>query len=117
MSKTYRLTRIHDPGHSWLVVPIELLREVGAEDAISPYSYRTAAKAFLEEDVDMGTFLTAAQFANVGYIIVDQMLDEEWTGKHYHDNFNTHGWRDARAKIIQRRLGPTLDESMSRKVN
>lgn len=61
--KTYR--KITDAGHGWLSVPIEDIRLSGVADKISGYSYMTAERVYLEEDVDMSTFLDAMR--SLGY--------------------------------------------------
>lgn len=55
------LTFFEDPGHGWLRVPLELVRQLGIE--ITPYSYQDGRFAYLEEDVDYGVFLDAAKRA------------------------------------------------------
>ena len=47
-----------DPGHGWLAVPMEVLKFLGIERAITPYSYisRSGKTAYLEEDVDAPLF-------------------------------------------------------------
>jgi hypothetical protein len=46
-----------DSGHGWLEVPARELQIMGFQDQITPYSYLHQGKAYLEEDLDMGTFL------------------------------------------------------------
>jgi hypothetical protein len=53
-------TVVTDSGHGWLSVPLEELKKLGIADKISAYSYITAKRAYLEEDVDAATFLDAA---------------------------------------------------------
>ena len=49
--------RIHDPGHSWLEVPIKDVRDVaGVADRITPYSPLKHGFYYLEEDCDMYAF-------------------------------------------------------------
>ncbi len=48
-----------DPGHAWLEVPVALLHELGISEDISSYSYVQGKSAFLEEDLDAGTFIAA----------------------------------------------------------
>lgn len=45
-----------DNGHGWLEVPLKLIRELGIEDKITGYSYKDGKTAYLEEDLDAGTF-------------------------------------------------------------
>jgi hypothetical protein len=46
-----------DSRHGWLEVPVRELQRMGLHDRITPCSYLHQGKAYLEEDVDMGTFL------------------------------------------------------------
>lgn len=63
---------ITDPGHGWLAVPISDLKKLGIENKITAFSYRKGETAFLEEDVDAGTFLKAAQAAGMQYTIKEK---------------------------------------------
>jgi hypothetical protein len=54
---------ISDPGHAWLKVPVSFLLELGIADKITTYSYYRAGFAYLEEDLDAGTFIGAMQAA------------------------------------------------------
>ena len=68
-TKTEKAYTFHaDPGHAWLAVPIADLRALGVERSISPYSYVNCINivgcmVYLEEDLDAGTFITAAKLA------------------------------------------------------
>ena len=67
-TKTEKAYTFHaDPGHAWLEVPIAHLKALGVERSISPYSYLSTrfgvTVAYLEEDLDAGTFITAAKLA------------------------------------------------------
>jgi len=53
--KTY--TMYTDPGHGWLKVHVDELRDFGIEDSISQYSYRRGDYAYLEEDCDLSLFV------------------------------------------------------------
>jgi hypothetical protein len=46
-----------DSGHGWLEVPAGEIIAMGLTEKITPYSYLRQGKAYLEEDVDMETFL------------------------------------------------------------
>ena len=48
-----------DPGHGWLQVPHSILRSLKIEKKITGYSYRDRNNAYLEEDCDLSTFMTA----------------------------------------------------------
>ena len=66
-ARTLTLTFHEDAGHGWLEVPIEFIKELGVEKDITPYSMMRRGKAYLEEDMDAGTFLDAAKKA--GYSV------------------------------------------------
>lgn len=48
-----------DPGHAWMKVTMKELKRLGIVDKITSYSYRKGDYAFLEEDVDLSTFVDA----------------------------------------------------------
>lgn len=48
-----------DPGHGWLKVTIDELKELNILDQISSYSYTRKNNVYLEEDCDMGIFMKA----------------------------------------------------------
>lgn len=50
---------MEDPGHAWLMVPVEEVRASGAE--ISVFSYERAGIAYLEEDCDAWAYAEAAK--------------------------------------------------------
>ena len=52
-------TFIEDSGHGWLKVPMSELKRLGIADKISPYSYANGDNAYLEEDLDISTFINA----------------------------------------------------------
>lgn len=53
-----------DPGHGWLEVPVQELKDLGIAQRITAYSYMKGDKAFLEEDLDAGTFLDMREKVN-----------------------------------------------------
>lgn len=63
MHQTRQLVFFADPGHGWLRVSMADLRALGIAGKITEYSYRNGDQAYLEEDLDAGTFLDAAQAA------------------------------------------------------
>ena len=54
-----------DPGHGWAAVPLTLLQRLDLLDRITPYSYMRGKYAYLEEDCDLDTFMTAARAAGL----------------------------------------------------
>lgn len=50
---------ITDAGHGWLEVKKALLKDLGIENSITAYSYEKGDNAYLEEDCDLSTFISA----------------------------------------------------------
>ncbi len=50
-----------DPGHGWLAVKKNLIRELGLVSEISKYSYMQGQSVYLEEDSDATKFLKRFQ--------------------------------------------------------
>jgi hypothetical protein len=48
-----------DPGHGWLQVKRQELKDLGILDKISNYSYQDGNDVYLEEDCDYGAFYEA----------------------------------------------------------
>ena len=50
--KLINLTHYSDPAHGWIAVKLGLLKTLGIDKLISPYSYIRGQTAYLEEDRD-----------------------------------------------------------------
>lgn len=48
-----------DAGHGWLAVKTRELVELGVADKITAFSYTKGKSSYLEEDVDMSTYINA----------------------------------------------------------
>lgn len=48
-----------DPGHGWIEVPRRVIKDLGIEKLITPFSYQNGAMVYLEEDCDATTFIEA----------------------------------------------------------
>jgi hypothetical protein len=55
---------VSDPGHGWLKVPVAELERLGIADQITRHSYIKDQTAYLEEDIDMATFINARNAAD-----------------------------------------------------
>lgn len=55
------LTFFTDPGHGWVRVSHELIKEMGVGPRISQFSYEDDDHAYLEEDCDAPMFLAKAE--------------------------------------------------------
>jgi hypothetical protein len=98
-TKEVHLIRFHDPGHSWLQVPQQLLIESGVLDAISPYSYYRQGYAYLEEDCDLWTFYRAAEAKGWKVEWKDNTTNNDSRIRHY-SSFPSFGhWQERMDEI------------------
>ena len=81
-----KLRYIQDPGHGWLEVPVKMLAELGIQDKITSYSYRKGTMVYLEEDLDMHTFMTAC-YANKQLVELDEVYQERTAIRGYDQYF------------------------------
>ena len=56
---TLKLFYFTDPGHGWVSVKFQTLRDLGIADRVSTYSYKRGASAYLEEDCDLDLLFAA----------------------------------------------------------
>lgn len=76
--KTVTYRRIEDPGHSWLEVPVEDVRDIaGVFDDITGYSPIKRRKFYLEEDCDMYTFVMAMEKKGIK-VEMDRVLVDDF---------------------------------------
>lgn len=61
MNNQTRYILFDNSHHGWLQVPISELVELDILEEMSPFSYRDKEFAYLEEDMDMGTFIMERQ--------------------------------------------------------
>jgi hypothetical protein len=93
-----------DPGHAWLEVPLQEIVDLGLKDKITPYSYAAGDKAYLEEDLDAGTFLEMRKRMNKSFEIHDRFFDGESPIRnlpHYQSQFITVKSSREQVKRIQ----------------
>lgn len=64
-----------DPGHGWAAVKIKILVDLKISDQITPYSYMRGKTAYLEEDLDFGTLISALNNAGIEYEIINKITD------------------------------------------
>ena len=57
MRKTFEF--YSDPGHGWLKVDKRDILALSIQEKITPFSYKNGRSVYLEEDSDMGCFLSA----------------------------------------------------------
>ena len=55
-----------DPGHGWVAVKRKMLHDLNIAYKISGYSYQKGQTVYLEEDMDLGTLLTALNEKVIG---------------------------------------------------
>jgi len=57
--KNLKLNYFTDPGHGWVSVKLQTLKDLGIADKVSHYSYIRGLSAYLEEDCDLGLLYQA----------------------------------------------------------
>lgn len=72
-----RVTYHQDPGHGWLEVPIDTLRELGILSGMTEFSFRRGDTAYLEEDCDAGVFMVKAKEAGIHVDIVEAVTNHD----------------------------------------
>jgi hypothetical protein len=75
-----------DPSHGWLAVKVAELESLGLMDKITPFSYVKGGTAYLEEDVDMMTYLNLME-AEGYHITVVQTVSDKKSIIRYYDKF------------------------------
>ena len=75
MKQEIELMFFSDPGHGWLRVQKPLLDMLGIKGKISLYSYMDDLWAYLEEDCDLSTFISACKAKEIGVKILDSEED------------------------------------------
>lgn len=67
--KNLKIKVISDPGHAWGSVSLKLLKELNLIEQISPYSYMSHSRAYLEHHSDMTKLLDKLKSDGIPYII------------------------------------------------
>jgi len=62
-----RINVYADPGHAWAKVKKSTLAKLGIADKITTYSYMRGDYAYLEEDCDLSTLVSALRAAGVPF--------------------------------------------------
>jgi hypothetical protein len=78
-----KLRYITDPGHGWLEVPRGLLEILGIQDKITRYSYINNGYVYLEEDLDMQTFVQALKAASNIELELEHVYQEHTAVRDY----------------------------------
>lgn len=78
-----KLRYITDPGHGWLEVPRGLLEVLGIQDKITDYSYINNGYVYLEEDLDMQTFVRALRASSTIELELEHVYQERTAVRDY----------------------------------
>lgn len=73
MNATKTFNFYADPGHGWVKVKLSYIKKLGIQNAITPYSYMRGDCAYLEEDCDASTLVTALKANGI---------EIKWRGSH-----------------------------------
>jgi len=74
--KSLKFNIYSDPGHGWAKVPVILLNKLGIRDKITTYSYFRNDSAYLEEDVDLSTFISACKANGIQPIFTEKVTNK-----------------------------------------
>ena len=121
MSDTVKRFTFHEtPGHGYLEVPIDFLRELSISQLISGYSYMGEdangdTVVYCEEDCDMGIVCTRMELDGIKFEIEDVYEEEEdgrWTDQFesYDGDFSDFGELTQRTEGLEEFLGLGEDE-------
>jgi hypothetical protein len=83
MKEAVKLLHYVDPGHSWLRVPLKMLKKLGIANKISSFSYQRTEYAYLEEDSDMTVFMKAMEDKGQKVVFVVRRTDRESRIRNY----------------------------------
>jgi len=83
VSKPTKLIMYTDPGHGWLRVPHRMLKKLGISSLITPFSYTRTEYAYLEEDVDMTTFILAMEAAGKKFTLRERNTNRQSRIRNY----------------------------------
>lgn len=76
-----------DPAHGWCAIKLNVLKDLGIIEKISPYSYIRGKTAYLEEDMDYSTLIQALFDHRINYSLTEKYTDKRSPIRSY-DNFN-----------------------------
>jgi hypothetical protein len=82
-----KLDVISDPGHAWAKVSIRLLDRLNLLDVITSYSYIRGEFAYLEEDLDLGELMRAAQAAGIPLTFRERVARERRSRVREYDQY------------------------------
>lgn len=71
-----KLNFYEDPGHGWLAVKRNWLKDLGIAQEITTFSYQRGRSVYLEEDCDASRFLAAARAAGWDITFNDKHTDK-----------------------------------------
>lgn len=94
------------PGHGYLKVPLQLLRELQISQLISRYSYiDTHDNVYCEEDCDMGIVCTRLELDKIKFEINDTFYVDEEEDFEFTDQFETYDGDEEIGCVEQRSDG------------
>lgn len=73
--KSFKLTYYTDPGHGWVSIKMQALKDLGISEKISHYSYMRGESAYLEEDCDLGILYQACDSKGIKIELITKHTD------------------------------------------
>jgi len=112
-----QFTFFETPGHGYLQVPLEFLRQLEIQHLISRYSYTAKNDAgdkvvFCEEDCDMAIVCTRMELDGIKFQIDDEYVDDDWRDEldHYDGDYDEYGELPQRTDGLEQFLGTGEDD-------
>lgn len=103
--KTY--TFFSDSGHAWMAVPLEELEELDITDKITTCSYMLNDMAYLEEDLDAGTFINALKEQKGRELTNENFKESYQDGDSRIRNYNRYTANYVREELCLYKAGST----------
>ncbi len=91
MTKKLKIKFYQDPGHGWVAVKRQLLKDLGIEDDISIFSYTKGATVYLEENSDAHKLSKALEKAGIEFELVTVFHRERSPIRSY-PSYYSEGW-------------------------
>lgn len=81
--KTLTLNYYQDPGHGWVKIKLDKLKQLGIDEDISYFSYMRGEYAYLEEDCDLNRLYQACDKQGIELILRDHIADKSSKIRNY----------------------------------
>jgi hypothetical protein len=85
--KNITLNYFTDPGHGWVKIKVDVLKQLGISDKISTFSYRNGDDAFLEEDCDCAVLIKELKDQGIEFKFVEKHTNKSSKIRNYYSYY------------------------------